>query len=454
MGDAEDIIYDKEIENEFEVFKKGEDVVDFRTVSWQKASIIFLKVIFATGVLSIPTAMFSLGAVGGGFSVIGWGLLNTYTAIVQGNFRNRHAGCHSIADMANVLGGKVLREVVGLLFIVAYVLCTGSGILGVSIALNVFSTHGACTVWFTFVATVIVVLAASVRKFHQIGWLTYAGFFSIYAAVFIVVIAVTTRTRPATAPPTGDYDLGWFAVPPSTTFVDGMTATATIFVSSAGTSAFLPVISEMRNPKEYNKAVYWCMALVQASYLTFALVVYRWCGQYVANPSIGSAGHTVKIVSYAIGLVGLIVSACLYLHVASKYVFVRILRDSRHLQHNTVIHWATWLGTVIGLAAVAFIICEAVPIFSFLIALTGSVCFAPMAICLPAWLWLYDHWDYWKGNVLFKAYWLMHWGMIALGLFILGGGTYGVVQQIIDAYASGLIGGAFDCADNSGSVGT
>lgn len=30
-------------DNEFEVFKKGEGVVDFRTVSWYHASMIFLK---------------------------------------------------------------------------------------------------------------------------------------------------------------------------------------------------------------------------------------------------------------------------------------------------------------------------------------------------------------------------------------------------------------------------
>jgi hypothetical protein len=36
-----------------------------------------MVVIFATGVLSIPTAMFGLGAVGGSLSVIGWGALNT-----------------------------------------------------------------------------------------------------------------------------------------------------------------------------------------------------------------------------------------------------------------------------------------------------------------------------------------------------------------------------------------
>ncbi|KAG7147843.1 Amidase like protein [Verticillium longisporum] len=41
--------------------------------------------------------------------------------------------------------------------------------------------------------------------------------------------------------------------------------------------------------------------------------------------------------------------------------------------------------------------------------------------------------------------------MIALAAFLTIGGTYGVVQNIIDAYASGEIGGAFSCADNSDS---
>lgn len=118
--------------DDHEVFRKGADV-DFRTVSWQRASVIFLKIIFATGVLSIPTAMVSLGAVGGALNVVGWGALNTYTAVIQGNFRNRHLGCHSIADMAHEVGGVWLREIVGLLFVAAYVLCTGSGIIGVSV---------------------------------------------------------------------------------------------------------------------------------------------------------------------------------------------------------------------------------------------------------------------------------------------------------------------------------
>jgi hypothetical protein len=86
--------------------------------------------------------MYDLGAVGGSLSVIGWGLLNTYMAIVLGNFRNRHPGCHSVADMAKLVGGVAFREFVGALFVVTCILCAGSGILGISIALNVFTTHG------------------------------------------------------------------------------------------------------------------------------------------------------------------------------------------------------------------------------------------------------------------------------------------------------------------------
>lgn len=38
---------------------------------------------FATGILSIPNAMYSLGALGGALSVIGWGALNTCTSEIR-----------------------------------------------------------------------------------------------------------------------------------------------------------------------------------------------------------------------------------------------------------------------------------------------------------------------------------------------------------------------------------
>jgi hypothetical protein len=33
----------------------------------------------------------------------------------------------------------------------------------------------------------------------------------------------------------------------------------------------------------------------------------------------------------------------------------------RHLQANTVVHWATWMGCTIGLGAISFILSETIP---------------------------------------------------------------------------------------------
>lgn len=59
-------VFDANDNEEFEVFKTTAGV-NFRTVEWPRATVIFLKVIFAVGVLTIPTAMYDLGAVGGEF---------------------------------------------------------------------------------------------------------------------------------------------------------------------------------------------------------------------------------------------------------------------------------------------------------------------------------------------------------------------------------------------------
>jgi hypothetical protein len=89
--------------------------------------------------------------------------------------------------MAQVVGGPIVKELVGFLFTVSYVIVAASGIIGVSTALNALSLHSICTVWFSFIATVIITGCASVRKFSHIGWLTWVGFASVYIAVFIIV---------------------------------------------------------------------------------------------------------------------------------------------------------------------------------------------------------------------------------------------------------------------------
>ncbi|KAL4863819.1 hypothetical protein BDV12DRAFT_189415 [Aspergillus spectabilis] len=321
-----------------EVFGRGDGDVNFRTVGWIHAAMIFLKVIFATGVLSISSVMFDFGAVPGSIVLVAFTVLNGYSAIIQGNFRKQHPSCHSIADMAGVVGGVALQELTSVLFIGSYVITAASGIAGVSAVINALSTHAACTIW---------------------CWLTWVGFFSVFAGVLVVVIRVTLQDRPAVAPPTGDFDLG-FKVVGKPSFAAGVSAAITMFVSSAATSAFLPVMAEMKQPKDYDKAVYHCMGFVTASYLAFTLVMYYWCGQWIASPSLGSAEKLFRSLG-------------------------------------------SWLACTSSCSILAFILASAIPIFNYILAVAGSLCFAPLTISLPGLLWIYDNRQAWKGGLQGKA---------------------------------------------------
>ncbi len=122
------------------------------------------------------------------------------------------------------------------------------------------------------------------------------------------------------------------------------------------------------------------------------------------------------------------------------------------------------------LGIIAFILAEAIPVFYSIVALSGAICFAPMAICLPAWFWLHDHAEYRSNTVPRRALYYLHCFFLLLGTFLTVGGTYGTVQQIVDEYANGgtgtlttffqftrldancFEGGVFSCADNSGST--
>ena len=89
--------------------------------------------------------------------------------------------------MGQLVGGRIVKEISGILFLVAFIIVAASGIVGVSTALNALSNHSLCTNYFSIIAAIMVGTCASVRKFEKIAWVTWAGFISVFVAVFIVV---------------------------------------------------------------------------------------------------------------------------------------------------------------------------------------------------------------------------------------------------------------------------
>lgn len=95
-----------------------------------------------------------------------------------------------------------------------------------------------------------------------------------------------------------------------------MTAVAMIVNAYAGTPSFFSIVSEMRDPRRYTRALLVCQSVVTTVYIIVGCVVYYFCGSYVASPALGSAGVLMKKISYGFALPGLIVTTMLVVHVS------------------------------------------------------------------------------------------------------------------------------------------
>ncbi|SPO01220.1 related to neutral amino acid permease [Cephalotrichum gorgonifer] len=410
-----------------EVFQEAE----YRALGWVRTTVILLKLCFATGVLAIPSA----------FSIVGYGPDYTY---VMYAFRMRNPGVHNIADAAAVLGGPIAREVAGALFLLTWVLASGSGFIGLAQGFNALSSKKVCMVIWTLVAAVCTALIASIRTLGRLAILTWIGFGSIFIAVFIVVVGVTQVDRPAAAPQEGPLDMEVLAVG-HPGFVPGLVSAINLFAGFGSTPTFMPVIAEMKTPRLFSKSLFVSQAFLAACYVSFGVVVYLYCGQYVASPSIGSAGGLLEKIAYGISIPGFIMTSTLWVHLAAKFLLVRILRDSVHLQDHSFTHWVTWLGSTIGISALAFLVAGAVPFFSYLIGLIGSLCCAPTCLIIPAWMGLCMDWASRGTSKAKMTACCVHIFTLALGLFITVSGTYTTIQSIVDAYKEGDVGRPFSC---------
>jgi hypothetical protein len=329
--------------------------------------------------------------------------------------------CAALADMLGHVWGQTGREIVGAMIIIAQVLVSAAGIVTTATAFNALSDHSACTVVFALASTILITLCSSIRTFSKLGWLTWFGFVTSFISVFVFTVAVSQTERPAAAPQTGPFDLGWKSIA-YPTFVVGMINVMNIFVSTSASSMFLPVIAEMKRPQDYRKACLVAGFLVGAIYLSFSLVMYRYCGTWLSVPAFGSAGPLFKKIAYGIAMPGLVIGVGIYQHVAAKYAFVRILRNSKHLQSNSLTHWSTWLGINVALGGAAFIVAEAVPILNYLLGLAAAICFAPFSLIFPGVLYCYDYEGYRTGSMGQKIRYTLHVLIVLLGLYLVVGG--------------------------------
>lgn len=430
----------------------SEDGPNYRSVGWKGTCVLMLKTQIGLGVLSIPQVFDTLGLIPGVICLLVISAMTMFSNYMVGSFKLRHPDVYGIDDVGRKLFGRIGYELFGITFALYWIFVAGSGMLGISTALNALSSHGACTAVFVAVAAIVAFGLGSIQTLGRISWLAWIGVVSILSSILILTISVGVQDRPTDAPRPpapwkSDYVL--FGSP---TPADAFAALSSIVFAYAGTPAFFNIVSEMREPRHYTRSLIVCQSVMTAVYLAIGIVVYYFCGSYVASPALGSAGIIMKKVCYGIALPGLIVSTTLFVHFAAKYFFMRFLRGSTHLARNTPTHWFTWIGCTAGNAIIAYIVASAIPVFGGLVSLVGALLGTLMCLQPMGAMWLYDHWRDTR-NMKWKL--LVVWSIfiIVAGWFLTIAGTYGSIVGIINSYKASGGSAAWSCADNSNSSG-
>ncbi|CAG8000163.1 unnamed protein product [Penicillium olsonii] len=448
-----DDVQQSAITNHDDVFGEiSEGGPNYRSVGWSGTAVLMMKSQLGLGVLSIPSAFDKLGLVPGLICLIIIAIITTWSDYMVGVFKLKHRSVYSIDDAGGLMFGPIGREVFGFVFCLYWIFVAGSGMLSLSIAFNAVSSHATCTAVYVAIAAVAGIAFASIRTLGRISWLAWIGLVAIITAVLIVTVAVGIQGRPASAPQEGAW-VSDYKIVANPSFAEAVSAVSSLIFAYAGTPAFFAIVSEMREPQYFTRSLIICQSTVTAIYVSIGCVIYYFCGSYVASPALGSAGPTVKKVSYGFAIPGLLVTTMLFIHLPGKYIFVRALRGSKHLTSNSVVHWVSWIGCTFGVGAISYIVASAIPVFDSLVSLVGALLGTFLSFQPMGCMWLYDNWSTGKTERSPRWMAMVCWSVfvICIGTFMMVSGTYGSVVSIMDAYNSSGGSGAWSCADNSNS---
>lgn len=297
--------------------------------------------------------------------------------------------------------------------------------------LNTMSNHSVCTIGFSAIIAVVSFICSMPRTFSALARIaTFSAFFT-FVSVLLATIFAGIEPHPKGYPKYGEPVV--LAVPAAgTTFAAGMNAFMNISYTFIGQITIPSFIAEMRNPKDFPKAL-WAVTIAEV--ILFSLVgsiVYAYTGtNYNTAPAFGSLGNEVYLkVSFSFMIPTLIFLGVLYASVSARFVFFRLFSGSNHMGNHTIVGWASWAGILACTWILAFIIAEVIPFFSDLLSLMSSLfdSFFGFIFWGVAYLRMRraDHGpNFWKvRGIRGFAGFIVNIILCIIGLFFLSAGTY------------------------------
>ncbi|OGE49984.1 hypothetical protein PENARI_c019G03411 [Penicillium arizonense] len=434
-AEMEKVKHEEVPEDPFGNEESGE--VKYRIMPWWQAGMLMVAENISLGILSLPSAVATLGIVPAFLIILGLSAISWYTGYIMGQFKQRYPQVHSMGDAGELLLGPIGREVfyVGQLLFIIFLMA--SHILTFSVLLNTITNHGTCTIVFGVVGLIVSFLGALPRTAEKVFWMSTISALSILIATIVTMVAIGVQ-----APDNVQND-----ITTSPSFADAFLAVTNIVFAFIAHVSFFGIMSEMQDPKEFPKSLAMLQVVDTIMYIVTAMVIYCYAGPDVSSPALSSAGPLMKRVAYGLAIPTVIVAGVVFGHVACKYIYVRIFRGERshHMHQRSFLATGTWVAIGLSTWTVAWIIAESIPVFNELLSLISALFGSWFSYGLPAIFWLVMNKGKWVSTPRKIILTIVNLVILAIACAICGLGLYVSGKAINESSSKS----SWTCANNA-----
>ncbi|KAL4792198.1 transmembrane amino acid transporter protein-domain-containing protein [Aspergillus venezuelensis] len=408
--------------------------VKYKVLTWWQCGLLMVAETISLGILSIPKAIAGLGLAPAIVILLSMGLVASYTGYVIGQFKWRYPHVVSMADAGEVLLGRFGREILFTGQMLFLIFLMASHILTFTVAMNTLTDHGTCSLVFGVVGLVVSLVFSLPRTMKNMSWLSLASFISIFIAVFIAMVAIGIEHPGSRVKATTETNL-----------VTGFTSALNIILSYASHNAFFNVIAELKEPRDFPKALALLQSIDISLYLVAGVVIYYYAGSDVASPALGSISPLVSKVAYGIALPTIIIAGVINGHIACKSIYTRVFAGTDRMHKRDLMAIGSWIGIGVALWVVAWIIATAIPVFSSLLSLMTALFASWFSFSLPGAFWLFMNKGMWFKSPKKIALTCLNCFSFVIGVVMCGLGVYASGKAIHDDTSSA----SFSCANNA-----
>ncbi|KAF7953859.1 uncharacterized protein EAE97_001258 [Botrytis byssoidea] len=371
-----------------------------RTAGW--SGVFYLITTDILGPFSVPWAFAQMGygpgialyTVFGGFALYsGWQIFNIFLALDSDKYPAK-----SYADLFFRVFGTWARHGINVAQCIQLLFTVSILILSNGQSISQIAKGNLC-----FIVCLIVFMAAGmilgqIRTLQRFGWLAN---FAVWINILIIFICMGVV---ANSPPNyatvqasfGDSFTGpvvrYGGTPPSgkATGGDGFTGSLNglnqAVYSYGGAMLFVAFLAEMRHPMDFWKGLICADLFIYLVYMFFGIFVYSYQGQYSYNPVIqGLSPYNWQTAANIMNLITGLIAAVLYGNIGIKVAYIEVFQGLFNAPPLTTKSGKIlWITMVPLYWVIAFVVCAAIPQFSYISGLVGALFILQFTYTFPA----------------------------------------------------------------------